>query len=94
VRLDLGLDPLAEGVIAMLRDDEASRSVWLDQETGAIQSGTIAIESSTLSLTGIKALHSAFAKADRRFLDAPVVGSRPQAEGKQLVFLVGGELHP
>ena len=36
-------------------------------------------------------LHEAFAGAGRRLLDAPVAGSRPQAEAGQLVFLVGGE---
>ena len=42
----------ADIVISMVSDDEASKSVWLDDKTGALhqmKSGAIAIESSTLS---------------------------------------------
>ena len=42
----------AEFVIAMLRDNDASRHVWLDREIGALSgmpAGAIAIESSTLT---------------------------------------------
>jgi 3-hydroxyisobutyrate dehydrogenase len=46
-------------VIAMLRDDEASRQVWLDPESGALagmERGSVAIESSTLSPRWIREL--------------------------------------
>lgn len=84
----------AEIVIAMVRDDEASRQVWLDSESGAlggVDRQAIAIESSTLSLGWIKALSAAAAARGVSFLDAPVVGSRPQAEAAQLIFLAGGD---
>ncbi|MBI1340797.1 NAD-binding protein [bacterium] len=84
----------AEFVIAMLRDDDASREVWTDQAHGAL-AGTnheaIAIESSTLSVGWSRALAARCAEAGIAFLDAPVAGSRPQAEAKALIHLVGGE---
>ena len=73
----------AEIVIAMVRDDEASRRVWLDPETGALGwlgRHAIAVESSTLSVGWVKALAAAAGERGISFLDAPVVGSRPQAE--------------
>ncbi|MEP7455043.1 NAD(P)-dependent oxidoreductase [Phyllobacterium sp. SB3] len=84
----------ADFVIAMVRDDEASRSVWLTPETGALSGmteGSIAIESSTLTPGWIRELGSAFAQGSHAFLEAPVAGSRPQAEAGQLVYLVGGD---
>jgi 3-hydroxyisobutyrate dehydrogenase len=39
----------------------------------------------------IKALSAAAAARGVSFLDAPVVGSRPQAEAAQLIFLAGGD---
>ena len=84
----------ADIVIAMLRDDEASRSVWLDGETGAlagVDPGAIAIESSTISRDHAQALGEAVVAAGVHFLDAPVLGSRPQAEAGQLIHLIGGD---
>ncbi len=84
----------ADFVIAMVRDDEASRDVWLAAGTGALfgmTPGSIAIESSTLTPTWIRELGGAFAQRGQSFLEAPVAGSRPQAEAGQLVYLVGGD---
>lgn len=83
----------ADIVIAMLRDDQASRSVWLDDDDGALagmSAGALAIECSTLTVAWARELAGAVHKAGHSFLDAPVVGSRPQAEGRQLIFLAGG----
>lgn len=84
----------AEVVIAMVRDDEASRAVWLDDRDGALSGmfpGAVAIECSTLSLDCCSRLANRMAAQQVGFLDAPVVGSRPQAEARQLIHLVGGE---
>lgn len=83
----------AECVFAMLRDDEASRAVWLDPEWGALAgmaAGSLAIESSTVTADWSIALGQSCAAAGVEFLEAPVVGSRPQAEARQLIHLVGG----
>lgn len=84
----------ADVVIAMVRDDAASLSVWCDAEHGALQSmapGSIAIDSSTLSLPTVQRLAQASAAVGVGFLDAPVSGSRPAADAGQLVYLVGGD---
>ncbi|WP_346830831.1 NAD(P)-dependent oxidoreductase [Pseudomonas abietaniphila] len=81
-------------VLSMVRDDIASNGVWLDPEHGAfggMLSDSLAIECSTLSPRWIKALGEAANEAGIRLIDAPVSGSRPQAEAAQLVFLVGGD---
>ncbi len=83
----------ADAVIAMVRDDAASRHVWLDDETGALAGlgpQAVGIDCSTLSVGHVRALAGAFADRNRAFLDAPVAGSRPQAEAGALIFLVGG----
>lgn len=84
----------ADIVIAIVRDDEASRQVWLDETTGAfagMKAGAVAIESSTVSVDAIKALGEEAQKRHIDFLEAPVSGSRPQAADASLIFLVGGE---
>lgn len=81
-------------VIAMLRDDDASRSVWLDGTTGAVagmSEGALAIESSTLTLAYVEHWHHTLSKRGIACLDAPVSGSRPQAQAGKLIYLVGGE---
>jgi 3-hydroxyisobutyrate dehydrogenase len=84
----------AHVVISMLRDDEASRSAWLDSADGALAgmaAGSIAIESSTLTPASVHGLAQAVQSKGVEFLDAPVAGSRPQAEAGQLIYLVGGQ---
>lgn len=83
----------AEVVISMLRDDAASAAVWLDDRTGALSAmpaGAVGIEASTVSVEQSRRLHAAAADRGLRFLDAPVAGSRPQAEAGQLIFMAGG----
>jgi len=83
----------AEFVISMVRDDAASCQVWLDDATAALDAlrpDAIALECSTLGLGWTHQLSAGFAARDRAFLDAPVVGSRPQAEQRQLIFVAGG----
>ena len=83
----------AEIVIAMLRDDEASRQTWLDPQAGALAGlgeSAIAIECSTLSIPYVRELAQAVAAADRSFIEAPLAGTRPHAEAGTLVFFAGG----
>ncbi len=83
----------ADAVIAMLRDDAASAAVWNDPSIGALgalRSGTLVIESSTLTPAWVARLGEQIQKTGAHFLDAPVVGTRPQAEAGTLVYLVGG----
>ncbi|MGL5835102.1 MAG: NAD(P)-dependent oxidoreductase [Waterburya sp.] len=85
----------ADFVISMVRDDEASRQVWLDSATGALSGlpqNAIAIESSTLTVAWTKELGREFEQRNIAFLDAPVAGTLTQAESAQLIYFVGGNL--
>ncbi|WP_186075035.1 NAD(P)-dependent oxidoreductase [Burkholderia gladioli] len=84
----------ADFVIAMVRDNDASRQVWLDPDTGAmagLSADAIAIESSTLTAEWVRELGAQMAGSGRLLLEAPVVGSTPQADAAQLTYLVGGD---
>jgi 3-hydroxyisobutyrate dehydrogenase len=82
----------ASVIISMLSDDAASREVWLGRD-GALDvagAGSILIESSTVSPAWVAELAEAVSQRGVELLDAPVTGSRIQAEAGQLSFLVGG----
>lgn len=86
----------AQIVWSMVYDDEASRQVWLDPVHGAaggLTTETLAVESSTLSPAWITELDAALGRRGNALVDAPVAGSRAQAEAGQLVFMVGGDAH-
>jgi 3-hydroxyisobutyrate dehydrogenase len=71
----------ADVIICIVADDHASRTVWLGEQAAlkGARPGTLLIESSTLTPGWI------------RQLDAPVTGSKAQAENGELGFLVGGK---
>ena len=84
----------AEFAICMVRDDDASKHVWLDTEIGALANlpeGAVAIESSTVTFAWARKLAEHCSADGIAFLDAPVVGSRLQAETAQLIYFVGGD---
>ena len=83
----------AAAVFSMVTDDDAARAVWLGDggALGALENDAIAIEASTLTPACAEELAASAGRRGGRFLDAPVVGTRPQAEAGQLIFLVGGD---
>ncbi|MEV2279040.1 NAD(P)-dependent oxidoreductase [Nocardiopsis sp. NPDC049922] len=81
-------------VVSMLRDDDAGRDVWLSPDDGALAAmapGGIAVDCSTVTPGFSNELATRGARHGVTWLDAPVVGSRPQAEAGALIFLVGGD---
>jgi len=80
-------------VISMLADDAASREVWMgrDGALASVKEGAILIESSTVSPAWIVEFAEAAIQKGAKLLDAPVTGSRIQAETGQLSFLIGGD---
>jgi 3-hydroxyisobutyrate dehydrogenase len=82
----------AEVVISMVADDDASRAVWLGEEgaLAAVAPGAVLVESSTVTVGWVRELAEKAAGRGVELLDAPVTGSRDQAAGGQLLFLVGG----
>lgn len=84
----------AQVVWSMVYDDTASRRVWLDPVDGAaaaLSGDTLAVESSTLSSGWVAELATALSATGAAFVDAPVAGSRVQAETGRLIFMVGGD---
>ena len=82
----------ADIVITMVSDDRASREVWTGSE-GAMRAaspGTLLIDSSTITPQCARELAARAEQAGCLFLDAPVTGSRPEAQNGKLQFLVGG----
>jgi 3-hydroxyisobutyrate dehydrogenase len=82
----------AEIIISMLADDNASRSLWLG-DNGALagaSEGTLCIESGTVTVDWVKELSAAAAQRGCQLIDAPVTGSKTQANSGELNFLVGG----
>jgi 3-hydroxyisobutyrate dehydrogenase len=81
-------------VISMLADDTASREIWLGEHgaLAAAPEGSILIECGTVSPAWIAELADIAKARGLELIDAPVTGSRIQAAGGQLSFLVGGSL--
>jgi len=83
----------ADVVLVVVRDDDASRQVWTDHDHGVLaglRPGAVGIECSTVSPRWVTELAGIAARAGADFLEAPIVGSRPQAEARALVHLLGG----
>ncbi len=82
----------ADAIIAMVADDDASRTVWLG-ETGALAArtapGAFAIECSTLSHTWVLELAKLAAAQGFRYLDAPVTGLPSAAAAGELILFIG-----
>ena len=79
-------------VISMLADVPVCRDVWLGRGEAMVDvaPGTSLIESSTVSVEWIQELERAAKEHGCDLVDAPVTGSKPQAEAGQLLFLAGG----
>ncbi|WP_339207521.1 NAD(P)-dependent oxidoreductase [Paenibacillus sp. FSL K6-3182] len=83
----------AQIVITMISNDAAIREVYFGENgifAGA-RAGITLIDSSTISPTLAKELAAAADTIGAVFLDAPVTGSKPAAEGGTLVFMAGGD---
>ncbi len=83
----------AEVAISMLSDDDASRRTWTGEHgaLNGVKPGAVIVESSTVTPAWIAELAGLSSEHGLSLLDAPVTGSRAQAEGGQLTFLVGGD---
>jgi 3-hydroxyisobutyrate dehydrogenase len=81
----------ADVVISILADDIASRAAWLGDNGAltAMSSGSTVIECGTLSPEWIAELDAKTKAQGIGLVEAPVTGSRPQAEAGQLTFLCG-----
>jgi len=83
----------AEFVCSMVSDDAATREMMLGASgvIGAAAPGAIVLDSSTNTPAMAREVAAAAAAKGVLYLDAPVSGSLAQAQGKELVILVGGD---
>lgn len=83
----------ASFIVSIVADDAATRAVMLGAEgiVAAAAAGAIVIDSSTNTPAMAREIAQAAAARGVQYLDAPVSGSLAQAQGKELVFMVGGE---
>ena len=83
----------AEFVCSIIADDVATREVMFGKDgvLGAAAKGTIILDSSTNTPAMAREAAQAAAAKGLVYLDAPVSGSLAQAQGKELVILVGGD---
>ena len=80
----------AEVVVSVLSDGPVCRSVLIDQAAAALQ-GRLVINVATIAPDESQQLATAVAHLGGRFLEAPVLGSRPEALAGTLQVMAGGE---
>jgi 3-hydroxyisobutyrate dehydrogenase len=80
-------------VVSIVADDTATRAVMLgaDGALAGTAPGTVLVDSSTNTPAMAREVAKAAAAKGCQYLDAPVSGSLAQAQGKELVFMVGGD---
>ena len=83
---------VSEIVFTMLAHPEAVQSVALgaDGFLDHMQPGTLWVDCSTVQPSFSREMAEAAVQRNVRFIDAPVTGSKPQAEDAQLSFFAGG----
>ncbi|ANY67979.1 3-hydroxyisobutyrate dehydrogenase [Paenibacillus sp. BIHB 4019] len=79
-------------VITMISNDQAVRDVYYGENGifSEVRSGTVLIDSSTISPSLARELAATAEQKGASFLDAPVTGSKPAADAGTLVFMIGG----
>ncbi|MFC5648310.1 NAD(P)-dependent oxidoreductase [Paenibacillus solisilvae] len=82
----------SELIITMISNDDAIREVYYGNNgiLSSLTPGTVIVDSSTISPSLVRELARDTSSKFGDFLDAPVTGSKPAAEGGTLVFMVGG----
>jgi len=82
----------AEALITVLGDDRALAEVAFGPEgvVSALPRGATHLEMSTVSRAVTLRVHAALSRRSVDFLDAPVLGSGPQAAEGDLIVMVGG----
>ena len=84
----------ADVIISMVADDPASQLVWTgpDGALAGAKRGALLVESSTVSPAWVELLAREADSRGCQLVDAPVTGSRNNAAGGDLRFLVGGDV--
>jgi 3-hydroxyisobutyrate dehydrogenase-like beta-hydroxyacid dehydrogenase len=80
---------------SMLSTEEASQVVFDQPKLGllaGVTEGRVVVDCATLSPGRMQYMADKVKASGGKFFEAPVSGSKPQAEGGQLIFLCGGDV--
>jgi 3-hydroxyisobutyrate dehydrogenase-like beta-hydroxyacid dehydrogenase len=83
----------AQAVVVVVADDDASSTV-ITAGNGVLagaQPGAVVVDCTTATPAHSRAVAAEAAARGVRFVDAPILGSLPQAENRELVFVAGGD---
>ena len=82
----------ADIVFTMLAHPEAVQETALGEDgfLNQLQAGALWVDCSTVNPSFTRAMAAEAAKRGIKFVDAPVAGTKPQAQNGELVFLAGG----
>ncbi len=83
----------ASFAVSIVSEDNATREVMLGASgvVGAASAGTVILDCSTNTPSMSREVAKAAAAKGVHYLDSPVSGSLAQAQGKELVFMAGGD---
>jgi 3-hydroxyisobutyrate dehydrogenase/2-hydroxy-3-oxopropionate reductase len=83
----------ADVCMTMVADDPAVEAIYLgpDGIVAGIGSGAVAMDLSTVAPPTSRRMAEALRERGADFVDSPVSGSTSSAEGRKLLFMVGGE---
>ncbi len=87
------LTEACDAVVLMLSDDDVVRGVITAEDGVASRArrGTVVVDSSTVHPHTSQQVAESLRRRDIAFLDAPVTGTRREAEDGSLLFVVGGD---
>ena len=83
----------ADFIVSMVADDGATRQVMLGEQgvLATARRDAVIVDCSTNTPAMVREVSATAAARGVHHLDAPVSGSIPQARGRELVFMVGGD---
>jgi 3-hydroxyisobutyrate dehydrogenase len=79
----------ADCTVLMLTNAEAVEAMVLSEQSRQVLTGKTIIQMSTIAPTESRQLHTQIAKAGGDYLEAPVLGSIPEAKAGKLLVMVG-----
>jgi 3-hydroxyisobutyrate dehydrogenase len=82
----------ADAVLLLLADAEAIRATLFSKDAEAALDGRVIIQMGTISPNESRAIGRAVQRAGGEYLEAPVLGSLPEARTGRLIVMAGGEL--
>jgi 3-hydroxyisobutyrate dehydrogenase len=82
----------ADAVLLLLADAKAIEETLFRGETAAALAGRIIVQMGTIAPSESRSIATRVARAGGEYLEAPVLGSLPEARNGSLIVMAGGEL--